>query len=110
MKMIILRSKSTVRMEAVPVGTLIRDPDPVELLLESADLSSRELADSRRDPTVFGAAPPIPIEPIRPFAHGASAKAEPPRVSWGVDAVGATRSDYTGEGVTVAVLDTGLDR
>ena len=30
-------------------------------------------------------------------------------VSWGIEAVGATQSPFTGSGIKVAVLDTGID-
>ena len=31
-------------------------------------------------------------------------------VAWGIKAVGASTSPFTGKGVTVAVLDTGIDK
>lgn len=59
-----------------------------------------------RDPTVLGYAPVMPVKLIEPF-EAPDAAAAP--TAWGVTAVGADTSPFTGAGVTVAVLDTGID-
>ena len=51
--------------------------------------------------------PVMPLELIEPMANEL-APSTLPAVSWGIDAVKATDSKLTGEGVTVAVLDTGI--
>lgn len=43
------------------------------------------------------------------FSDDAERRASEVRVTWGLHAIGADRSVYTGRGVSVAVLDTGLD-
>lgn len=43
------------------------------------------------------------------FSDDAERRASEVRVTWGLQAVGANRSVYIGRGVSVAVLDTGLD-
>jgi subtilisin family serine protease len=107
MEMIILRSNKVVLMDSVPVSTLSHAPR--DLTVEVADLSPKDLFGLSRDPQVLSAAPPMPMQLIRPFAaHSVSASAAT-TVSWGVQAVGATTSAWTGAGVTVAVLDTGID-
>jgi subtilisin family serine protease len=58
------------------------------------------------DPTVLGFAPTMPMKLIEPFAADAAPAAD---VTWGVKAVGADTSPFTGAGVTVSVLDTGID-
>jgi len=56
---------------------------------------------------ILGLAPKMPFTLIKLSAPGTKGKA--PAVSWGIDAVGARKSSCTGAGVTVAVLDTGID-
>lgn len=62
------------------------------------------------DPAVVAITRPMPIQLIRPLpqAEGDAAAAE--GASWGIAAVGADRSAYTGNGTVAAVLDTGIDR
>lgn len=60
----------------------------------------------QNDPTVLGFAPAMPMKLIEPFAADAAPAAA---VTWGVKAVGADASPFTGAGVTVSVLDTGID-
>lgn len=76
-------------------------------MTQNLDLDDDEAADLRRDPAVVEAAPMMPITLVRPVAdRDAAPEADLP---WGIAAVGADTSPYTGEGVTVAVLDTGID-
>ena len=79
--------------------------------MSTETLSARDVRDLRRDPQVKGAAPPIPVQLIRPVSD-AEAGAQPSSeqgATWGVQVTGALQSPYTGQGVTVAVLDTGID-
>lgn len=72
-------------------------------------LSKRDLNDAARDPTVAAIAPEMAtrlIAPVRLDADAFVAATD----GWGIPAVGADRSSRTGAGVTVAVLDTGIDR
>lgn len=78
--------------------------------LEVAEVGAGDLADIRRDPTIAAAAPPMPVALITPLDLPAQAQANRPMMNWGLDAVGATNSPLTGEGISVAVLDTGVDR
>jgi len=82
----------------------------VEIAVESAALSSKEAADARRDPTTLRAAPVMPVRLITPKAdEGAAGTLDENGVTWGVTAVGAATTTLTGAGVTVAVLDTGIE-
>src|SRR5262249_50414915 len=108
MEMIILRSSKPAPRDSVPVSTFSHNPG--ELTVEVADLSPKDQAGVRTDPQVIGAAPPMPMHLIRPLDTTTASASQAPEVSWGVQAVGASRSAYTGDGITVAVLDTGIEK
>ena len=80
---------------------------PYAPVIEVHDLSPREAANANRAPDVAAVAPAMPTKLIEPFDVGAGNAAAPDM--WGIDAVGASRSAYTGAGVTVVILDTGID-
>ncbi|MCE7986776.1 MAG: peptidase S8 [Caldilinea sp. CFX5] len=83
---------------------------PVTVQVDTAPLTRRDLHDLRRDPQVYGLAPSMPIHLIQPLAEVESAPAPVEQgATWGVSVTGALQSPYTGQGVTVAVLDTGID-
>jgi subtilisin family serine protease len=69
--------------------------------------SSSTINALRNDPTVLSFAPTMPMKLIEPLKADAAPAAAP--VTWGVKAVGADTSPFTGAGVTVSVLDTGID-
>jgi subtilisin family serine protease len=73
--------------------------------VESQELQDREASDLLRDPNVDTIVPSMPFALIAPVAD-AVGKA----TTWGLDAVGATSCKQDGDGVTVAVLDTGIDK
>lgn len=73
----------------------------------SEELEDRDAVDLRRDPTVVDVIPSIPLSLVEPVDD--SATTSPMQGAWGVEAVGATTSPQNGDGVTVAVLDTGID-
>ncbi len=87
-------------------GTAIVEQVPPEPLVEFHEMSKGDIRDARRDPSVMGMARPMPLRLIEPFASEATAQTGP---TWGVEAVGATRTSFDGAGVKVAVLDTGID-
>jgi subtilisin family serine protease len=92
--------------------------------VEVETMRAKDVRDVARDPEVAAVAPVMPIKLIAPVAMkeskakagkgkgktktaaGAAAAAGP---TWGVTAVGAQTSSFTGDGVVVAVLDTGID-
>jgi subtilisin family serine protease len=90
--------------------------DFAEPVIELETTSARGHAELLRDPRVHAVAPPIPIRLIEPRPgtrrvranDGVTAADE--TTAWGVAAVGANQSEFTGRGATVAVLDTGIDR
>jgi len=79
------------------------DAGPPSVELHSIPISA--VADLERDPTTLAAAPDMPTLLIEPRASGST----PDAPAWGIAAVGADASAHDGTGVTVAVLDTGID-
>jgi len=71
-------------------------------------MNARQAQDLSRAPDVQSVVPAIPLTLIRPFDVPQSEAAVIP--SWGINAVGADDSSFTGKGVKVAVLDTGIDK
>jgi subtilisin family serine protease len=81
---------------------------PPEMRIDVEKTNLREMRDLARDPEVVSVTPTIPtklIEPLDVPAGSAAAAGD----AWGIGAVRADRSDFTGAGVSVSVLDTGLD-
>ncbi len=64
----------------------------------------------RSEPTVAEVAPRLRVKLVTPVAAASGpSPAGAGNATWGLDAVGATSSDFDGAGVTVAVLDTGIN-
>jgi subtilisin family serine protease len=80
-------------------------PEP-SISLESLD--AKDLREATRDPDVLSVARSIPIRLVEPASRVAATAAAGD--TWGVRAVGADRTSFDGSGITVAVLDTGIDR
>ncbi|MFI6575954.1 S8 family peptidase [Nocardiopsis sp. NPDC050513] len=81
-----------------------------EPVVEVLEMNKRELDDAVRDPRVRAVAPVMPTLLIEPAPHDAETGTTVNHThTWGVAAVGADTSSATGAGVTVAVLDTGID-
>jgi len=72
-------------------------------LVDVHDLNRAEAADAVRDPDVVAVTPAMPTRLIAPLPAAAAAQA------WGIEAVGAGVSAFSGAGCKVAVLDTGID-
>jgi subtilisin family serine protease len=67
-----------------------------------------DAADARRAPAV-AVAPVLPMKLVEPVATTEAAIPTEPGSAWGVEAVGAIDCGFSGAGVKVAVLDTGID-
>lgn len=85
-----------------------RDPGAGSRPIVSIEnLSAREASEASRDDMVQEVAPIMPTVEIAPQDNGVA-----PAVSggnWGIAAVGADKTKFSGAGVSVAVLDTGVD-
>src|SRR5215213_1190611 len=92
-----------------PIRALGVDAPPAPHI-DVATLDKTALRDVARDRSVRAVAPVMPTRLIFPVpSPGAAAEegAAAAGPTWGVRAVGADRSSFTGAGVTVSVLDTG---
>jgi subtilisin family serine protease len=80
-------------------------------VLSTFEEGSRKLSAVRDRSDQRIEAPSFDIKLFEPVAVDRSeAEDTPPRVSWGVEDVGALSCSLTGAGINVAVLDTGIDR
>lgn len=79
--------------------------------IEIDQLETKDVADRSRDPDVAAIAPAMPMKLIAPKSLNLGNEAEPANqhITWGVQAVGADTSPFSGAGVVAAVLDTGID-
>jgi len=103
----ILRVRPTGRARKAPGGStasaaLVASEPTVE------SLSPSEVADARRAPDA-DVAPVLPMKLLEPVAKGDAAVPTGLEPSWGIEAVGAPTSPFSGAGVRVAILDTGID-
>ncbi|MGB7839536.1 MAG: S8 family serine peptidase [Terrimicrobiaceae bacterium] len=111
-KHIILRSpraatRDVFRGGATVFGSL--ETPPAEVTIEIEEISNREIKALANEADVVCIAPPMPMKLIEPFAADGQAQPAAGTPTWGVNAVGASTSPFTGNGVVVAVLDTGID-
>jgi len=88
-------------------GALSKSGAKSQLKIEVENVPSYALAELRNDPQVRSAEPAMGTRLISPFNVKPTVEAKTD--AWGIAATGADLSPYTGEGVTVAVLDTGID-
>jgi subtilisin family serine protease len=84
-----------------------RRGDPAPFQVEVSAVGRRDAEDALRDEKTIGVASTMATVLIAPFAaddsdHDANG------TTWGVTEVGAESTSLTGEGVTVAILDTGI--
>ncbi|HEU4958626.1 MAG TPA: S8 family serine peptidase [Sphingomicrobium sp.] len=81
--------------------------------VESAELSMQEVLEASRDPTVVGIAPAMPTKMIQLVEDEADTQVPATaqaQTAWGIKAVRADVSSFTGNGVVVSILDTGIDK
>ncbi|MES2320586.1 MAG: S8 family serine peptidase [Pseudomonadota bacterium] len=81
---------------------------PAGLSAEAVAIDRQQIPFITRDAGVLAVAPAMPMRLLAPFDVG-EVNTLAQSVTWGVQAVGADTSPMTGEGIVVAVLDTGID-
>lgn len=93
-------------------GPSVETEIPPEPSISEHALTPIELREAARDPDILAIARSIPTKLIAPIKReetaGPDTSATGP--TWGIRAVRADQSQFNGSGVTVAVLDTGIDR
>jgi subtilisin family serine protease len=77
--------------------------------VEVEELNPAKARAVARTKDVVAIAPVMPMKLIAPVALNLPAQPAAATVTWGVQAVGADTSPFTGNGIVVAVLDTGID-
>jgi subtilisin family serine protease len=83
-------------------------PSATDLSVERRALGAAQLAELTQEPGTV-AARKMPVALFKPFDAGAAPVHAAAASTWGVEAVGALTSRRTGAGVTVAILDTGIN-
>ena len=79
-----------------------------DITLGVEQIPQHALPDIRRDPDVVALTSPMATKLIQPIKS--SGIQQPQGDAWGIAAVDADRSPFDGAGVTVAVLDTGIEK
>jgi subtilisin family serine protease len=82
------------------------DAETADLGMSRGQMTQSEALDQRRRPGRF-VAETMPLKLIEPFEEPDVTPSA--GVTWGVEAVGGLDSPVTGAGITVAVLDTGIE-
>jgi len=80
------------------------------ITVESETLRPQDVADQLQNPRVKGIAISMPMTLIAPFDSDiATGDGFVGNTAWGINAIEADSSPFSGAGITVAVLDTGID-
>jgi subtilisin family serine protease len=114
-KLVVLRSRRTSTRD-IFLGPLDRGAatDPfaagpaVQVDVEIREVERKNIPQVTRSSDVVAVAPSIPMRLIAPVEVGTAMPAAD-EIAWGVQAVGADTSPFTGDGIVVSVLDTGID-
>lgn len=78
--------------------------------VEVETLDKNEVANVTTRGDVMAVAPAMPMRLVRPLDAADAAEPTAAKVQWGIKAIGADTSPFKGDGVVVAVLDTGIDK
>jgi subtilisin family serine protease len=85
-------------------------PISPRLSLEVEEIERSQIPTLRSHSDVVALAPSIPMKLVTPMDSHDLPSPSTAGTAWGVKAVGADTSPFTGDGIIVAVLDTGIDR
>jgi subtilisin family serine protease len=114
-KYVVLRGRQATRPRTGPAGPT---PGPAgtapapapRIEYEIDELDPRTARDVEQSTGVLAVAPAMPMRLIAPIGEPQEVTATPAAATaWGVKAVKADTSPFTGAGIVVAVLDTGID-
>ncbi len=109
-KYIVVQSKKIIAPAFYNLGVAGGESSGIDTVeVYEAELNIKEHADLRRDPRIRAVAHSIPMQLIRQVKNDVAPDVYAQTTAWGVDAVGASATPYDGDGVTVAVLDTGIN-
>ncbi len=112
-KHIILRLAQAVSRDLFLGGGVVtaREAETVAagLTVEIEEIDRNRISTLSRHSDVVAIAPSIPMKLIQPISVTDLDEATSQEIAWGVRAVGADTSPFTGSGIVVAVLDTGID-
>lgn len=88
-------------------SSVITAPLDAQIKVEIEELSRRDIPVITRDADILALAPAMPMTLIAPVSINKKVKGDD--TAWGVKAVRADTSRFSGENVVVAILDTGID-
>jgi subtilisin family serine protease len=108
-KHIVLRGSGLVARDLAGRPRAAAAGGDVQVEVRIEEIERRDLPKLMADANVFAVAPSIPMRLIKPLDHGEATAAQTGDIAWGVKAVKADTSPMTGDGVVVAILDTGID-
>lgn len=96
--------------EASFPGAIAAEAPAAGLSVEVEDIERSEIPELTNRSEILAVAPSLPMRLVAPVARAATVPSATQPVAWGVQAVGADTSPVSGQGIVVAVLDTGIDR
>ena len=108
-KHVILKRVETGRTRG-PDGLELESVQPrLSFAVEVDALTARRVEEVSHHRDIAAVAPVIPMKLIAPVSLPRAAHPTSTSTAWGIHAVGADTSSLSGDGVRVAVLDTGID-
>lgn len=108
-KHIVLRTNRLASRDVFSGPAMLESAAAAEVSVQIEELDRRDIATITRDADVVALAPAMPMKLIEPTDSHAATPAEAGDLAWGVRAVKADTSTRNGQGIIVAVLDTGID-
>jgi subtilisin family serine protease len=86
-------------------------PEPLaaSLSVETEEIERQKIPAITRNRDVVAVAPVIPMKLIEPIKAATMGQSVVDGTAWGVKAVGADACPFSGAGIVVAILDTGID-
>jgi subtilisin family serine protease len=110
----IILSYSKVQESDYPQGPFLlgtaEHSEPLSVKMAVEELDSSEIGRLTDHVGVMGVAPSIPMRLVEPVSGPTSDDHGGEPIAWGINAVGADACPYTGSGVVVSVLDSGIDK